>query len=293
MNSEPSFVPHYCPNCGTIVGEEDICDSCNKGVVFTADELDALDIKYCYACGSLLKTNLVICNNCGIEMKMTQSMIHIQRGRDLFDEGRKEESVVEAKEALALENTPEGRFMICGVIVATQGDLVKEKFLDKYGDIDYFPKEVIESEECQDILKYGKQALEELNKCPPDIRQQIESDPKNNVDGIKHTVKELSEAINNPNPSSASRASDKKSGCFIATAIYGSPYADEIMILQEFRDKYLLNYSLGRAFVRIYYWLSPPIAKHIAEKKSLKGITKAILIVPLVKFAHNTIKKEK
>ncbi|UCD22536.1 MAG: hypothetical protein JSW22_02570, partial [Chloroflexota bacterium] len=69
--------------------------------------------------------------------------------------------------------------------------------------------------------------------------------------------------------------------CFIATAAYGTPMADEIQILRRFRDSYLLTNPLGTAFVDAYYNTSPPIAELIAEHPPLKIIVKAGL-VPIV-----------
>jgi len=69
--------------------------------------------------------------------------------------------------------------------------------------------------------------------------------------------------------------------CFIATAAYGTPMAEEIQILREFRDKYLLNNPLGQAFVDFYYKVSPPVAECITEHPSLKPIVRTGL-VPVV-----------
>jgi hypothetical protein len=67
-------------------------------------------------------------------------------------------------------------------------------------------------------------------------------------------------------------------GCFIATAAYGTPMAEEIQILREFRDEYLLNSPVGEALVEFYYKVSPPIAEFITEHPSLKPIVRAGLL---------------
>jgi hypothetical protein len=73
---------------------------------------------------------------------------------------------------------------------------------------------------------------------------------------------------------------EKASGgmCFIATAAYGTPMAEEIEILREFRDGYLLTNRPGTAFVDLYYRVSPPIAELITEHPSLKPIVRAGLL---------------
>jgi hypothetical protein len=67
-------------------------------------------------------------------------------------------------------------------------------------------------------------------------------------------------------------------GCFIATAAYGTPMAEEIQILRDFRDKYLLTNLVGQTLVDHYYRNSPPIAKFITEHPSLKPIVRAGLM---------------
>ena len=84
-------------------------------------------------------------------------------------------------------------------------------------------------------------------------------------------------------------------GCFIATAAYDTPMADEIQILREFRDEYLLTNPIGQALVDIYYRVSPPIAEFITEHPSLKPIVRAGLVpaVAMSTVAVNTAPTEK
>jgi hypothetical protein len=63
-------------------------------------------------------------------------------------------------------------------------------------------------------------------------------------------------------------------GCFIATAAYGTPMAGEIQILRDFRDGYLLTNPVGSTLVDLYYRVSPPIAEFITEHPGLKPIVR-------------------
>ncbi|MBA7693002.1 hypothetical protein ES703_101577 [subsurface metagenome] len=70
-------------------------------------------------------------------------------------------------------------------------------------------------------------------------------------------------------------------GCFIATAAYGSPAHPYIGVLRDFRDRYLMTNGLGREFVEMYYKYSPFFAEIIAKHKVLK-IAAQINLMPLV-----------
>jgi hypothetical protein len=69
--------------------------------------------------------------------------------------------------------------------------------------------------------------------------------------------------------------------CFIATAAYGTPMAEEVQVLREFRDKYLLTNQLGQALVDFYYRVSPTIAEFITKHPSLKPIVR-VGLMPVV-----------
>jgi hypothetical protein len=69
--------------------------------------------------------------------------------------------------------------------------------------------------------------------------------------------------------------------CFIATAAYGTPMAEETQVLREFRDKHLLTNPLGQGLVEVYYTLSPPVAGFMTDHPCLKPMVRAGL-VPVV-----------
>jgi hypothetical protein len=78
-------------------------------------------------------------------------------------------------------------------------------------------------------------------------------------------------------------------GCFIASTAYGSPLAEEVYILREFRDRYLLTNLPGRAFVSLYYGCSPLVVNLISKHDSLKMLTR-ITLYPVVKMSYAMMK---
>jgi len=78
--------------------------------------------------------------------------------------------------------------------------------------------------------------------------------------------------------------------CCVATAAYGTPMAEEIQILREFRDEYLLTNPVGKSLVEFYYSASPPMAEFITEHPSLKPVARVGLLpaVAMSTIAVNT-----
>lgn len=82
----------------------------------------------------------------------------------------------------------------------------------------------------------------------------------------------------------------RNSGCFIATACYGSSMVDEVQLLKQFRDKYLTTNILGKILVDIYYIVSPFCATAIAKHRSLKAVISEAL-KPIVKIIERMTSK--
>ncbi|NLC26598.1 MAG: BspA family leucine-rich repeat surface protein [Fastidiosipila sp.] len=71
--------------------------------------------------------------------------------------------------------------------------------------------------------------------------------------------------------------SNKQGACYIATAVYGSYDASQVLILRNFRDHTLSNSAAGRWFIRTYYKLSPPVAERLKKAKRLNRMVRSVL----------------
>jgi len=68
-----------------------------------------------------------------------------------------------------------------------------------------------------------------------------------------------------------------RSGCYVATCVYGSKDCPELWTLRRYRDSKLSSSWFGRLFIRIYYAISPKIVELFGNKKWFNGLCKPIL----------------
>ncbi|GEM_PF-6342158 len=72
------------------------------------------------------------------------------------------------------------------------------------------------------------------------------------------------------------------SPCFIATAAFGTPTAEQINILREFRNNVLLKSNAGKDFISLYYKVSPTIADFISRHTLVRTVVREGFVEPLV-----------
>lgn len=78
-----------------------------------------------------------------------------------------------------------------------------------------------------------------------------------------------------------------KTGCFIATAVYGDHDHYKVKILRNYRDEKLLTSYFGQLFVKGYYKISPPIALILQNNQN----TAKFVGKMLDKIVHNISKR--
>lgn len=74
----------------------------------------------------------------------------------------------------------------------------------------------------------------------------------------------------------------KKSGCYIATICYGDEYSNEVIFLKQYRDTILVKSLFGRAFITIYYFLSPTISKYLTDKHRINRFLRTHVLDKLI-----------
>ncbi len=119
-------------------------------------------------------------------------------------------------------------------------------------------------------LEYFQDILEKIKRGLPDnfLTQEISSE-KLNLSQLSAPINPPKERVDNQPP--------KNEGCYIATAVYGSYEAPEVIILRHFRDNTLNKTYLGRWFIKTYYCVSPPIAKKLKNATAINKFVRLLL----------------
>lgn len=127
---------------------------------------------------------------------------------------------------------------------------------------------------CENLLKSIQNAF---------VIELKEIEEKHDDEFIKEI---LNEYIPNENANSnaaentsapATGDANKKSGCYVATAVYGSYDCPQVWTLRRYRDNILAKSWYGRAFIHTYYAISPTLVKWFGDTKWFKMMWKGKL----------------
>lgn len=151
----------------------------------------------------------------------------------------------------------------------TFGDVIEEKYQGKYG--------TMSAESWKDGIEVFQTYTRQLSSLI-------------DVSGIQKNIDETGEKIKKYDPnyetpqlrkksttSSTTTTTDSSSGCYVATAVYGSYDCPEVWTLRRFRDFTLDETWYGRLFIKTYYAISPAFVKYFGNVKLFKSQGRKIL----------------
>lgn len=130
---------------------------------------------------------------------------------------------------------------------------------------------------------YNEKSVNELFKAlkdttlPPEKRTAAYQELSNKTStyttpfNISRSNDQHTQSANKPN------LQTKSEGCYIATAIYGSYDAPEVLVLRKYRDSVLRKHFIGRIFISTYYTISPYFAKNLKGDTIINKIIKHLL----------------
>lgn len=78
--------------------------------------------------------------------------------------------------------------------------------------------------------------------------------------------------------------------CFIATAACGDEEAEEVVALRMFREQRLRASALGNRLIRLYEWLSPPLARLLSRSERARWAVRVLLVRPLALTARALVR---
>lgn len=184
--------------------------------------------------------------------------------QDLLSAGKPERAIGLLKEVVAEANDVYDRMFAAGIIGSI---MTYNRQPPAPGTTEY-----------AELHKYIGIAIDCYDRADSEAQQRFRDVP-NDIGAIRNMLRQMEEG--------QSIGKNQKSGCFIATAAYGSPLAPEVLVFRLFRDRVLLSSKSGTALVEGYYFISPPLARFISKAPFLRAATRRLLLAPILRLLRN------
>ena len=143
------------------------------------------------------------------------------------------------------------RVLAATMVIHSFGDILENKYQGKYGSMS--------SESWKDSIEVFQTYTKQLQSGI-------------DVSGIQKIIDEYGDKIKKYDSSyitpsiakktnSSSSDTSPSSGCYVATAVYGSYDCPEVWTLRRFRDNTLAETWYGKSFIKMYYAISPTLVR--------------------------------
>ncbi len=228
--------------------EDGKCPNCGGAIVLDATKETAT----CRYCGSRLIIKEAI-NRTRIDgiADFDTLLLSAQRAAVLDEDYDKARQIYRK----ALELRPDDYRVLWGIYLCEIDGILwaysRKGFVQYPGDT---PEKVREA-----IRKYALRAKE---YAPDNVKEYYEEEIRKTVDAFRprQTVPQ-----------------EKKKGCYVATAVYGSYDCPDVWVLRRYRDEYLSRNVFGRIFIKLYYKISPLMIRLFGKTKAFNRFFKRML----------------
>jgi len=139
----------------------------------------------------------------------------------------------------------------------------KGQLLDLGYHVDFIFSKVSETE---------TKVVVEVSRNMGAINTSSEVSTSNNI--LKSITSKFSSYLSGDINPQTGKANVPQQGCYIATSIYGSYNAPEVLVLRNYRDNILSKTLFGKTFIRFYYATSPTFVRLTKNMDSLNLLIK-------------------
>lgn len=134
-------------------------------------------------------------------------------------------------------------------------------------------------DEIERVTRTGRFASTGVTYAPDSVfmAKCFGDDPLKTYKTLLDDVEKMARFVEARRRREAEIQSSRKSGCYIATCVYGSYDCPEVWALRRFRDQFLAKRGWGRAFIRAYYAVSPGLVARFGGVSWLKSVARRCL----------------
>ena len=293
---EQPYTMAFCYHCGVQnqnIEDNYVCSNCGKDISVIIEEYNDLPKYYCHNCGEKLIESKDFCISCGKNKKLHQFDLILMALKYLDDEENITDALKIGEIAFDYSGSPDMKFIGADYIRGIYADLLKEKF--DSNAIQSLSYEVLKDNLFKNILKYSQIAVNSFDKIPSVHKQfllkkfEYFSSKYQDLKAVCYEIPiEMAKRglIENSSIQNTNNHKKQTAGCFIATAVYDTYEAPEVLILRKFRDDILLTSNIGKIFVKFYYFFSPQMARLLSKQSKLKVIVREKFLTPFVKYVE-------
>jgi len=273
-----------CPSCGAGVKSGtkkcDFCGSKFKKVVKTGDKIDISTMacpfckfefktleNHCRKCGERIIFN---CNKCNYEL-FIRSVFCQDCGADISDFSQ----YLISKDYIGIASFAES---LSDINIESSLSVFKEAYISK--SFDRKDKDAIPF-----LLKYAQalhiKYIKLLKTRSASLLGSTNAEKEKLIkiildSKVKQSVKNEAESL----LIKRNIEEEKNGDCFIVTATMGSHNHLVVINMQDFRDKYLLNFYWGKFIIKIYYKVGPILAGLISKNIYLRKFCYKVIVNP-------------